>query len=251
MHNPENTKPSDRLFRQLRRAYSRAALPYVAAGVVLIVSVFFVGDKIEHHIQTIESWITELGPWGLLAFIGLFILGTSFLVPDTVLCITAGALFGMLWGGAVVLVGNLLAAGMQFKLSHRLLRSRIQRMLTAKPLLAAIQRTVCRDEFRLQILLRLTPLNPASINYILGAAGVRFSRFLIACLALTPNLMIEVYFGHVGKHAALLAGSSNRSAHLQDLAMIGGLLLSIAVMVFVSVLARKAIMQAVAEADKA
>jgi hypothetical protein len=103
----------------------------------------------------------------------------------------------------------------------------------------------------LQVLLRLTPLNPATISYLLGAAGVRFSGFLIGCLALTPNLVIEVYFGHVGKHAVHLVGSDARNVHLHDLAIIGGLAVCVAVMVLVSRIARKAVTQAVAEAEKA
>ena len=110
--------------------------------------------------------------------------------------------------------------------------------------------SVRRDEFRLQVLLRLTPLIPATITYLLGAAGVRFSGFLIACLALTPNLAIEVYCGHVGNHAALLAGSDAHTAHLHDLAIIGGLAVCVAVMVFMARMAHKAVMQAVAETEK-
>ena len=247
----ENPELIDRVRRLLARAYSRAALPYVAVGLLLIVAIVFGGREIEHHINAIESWITELGPWGVLAFIGLFTLATSLLLPDTVLCIIAGALFGLYWGVAAVLAGSLLAGAMQFALSQKLLRARIQRALAARPSLVAIQRAVGRDEFRLQVLLRLTPLNPATISYLLGAAGVRFSGFMIACLALTPNLAIEVYFGHVGKHAARLVGSDARTAHLHNLAIIGGLAVCIAVMVLVSKMARKAVMQAVAETEKA
>ena len=247
----ENPELIDRVRRLLARAYSRAALPYVAVGLLLIVAIVFGGREIEHHINAIESWITELGPWGVLAFIGLFTLATSLLLPDTVLCIIAGALFGLYWGVAAVLAGSLLAGAMQFALSQKLLRARIQRALAARPPLVAIQRAVGRDEFRLQVLLRLTPLNPATISYLLGAAGVRFSGFMIACLALTPNLAIEVYFGHVGKHAARLVGSDARTAHLHNLAIIGGLAVCIAVMVLVSKMARKAVMQAVAETEKA
>ena len=250
-HIAENPELIDRVRRLMARAYSRAALPYLAAGLLLIFAIVAGGREIGHHINAIESWITELGPWGVLAFIGLFTLATSFLLPDTVLCIIAGALFGLYWGVAAVLAGSVLAGAMQFALAHKLLRARIQRTLAAKPSLAAIQRAVRRDEFRLQVLLRLTPLNPATITYLLGAAGVRFSGFLIACLALTPNLAIEVYFGHVGNHAALLAGSDARTAHLHDLAIISGLAVCIAVMVLVSRLARKAVMQAVAETEKA
>jgi uncharacterized membrane protein YdjX (TVP38/TMEM64 family) len=242
---------SEMVHRLLARAYSRAALPYLAVGLLLIVAIVVAGREIEGNLIAIEAWITKLGPWGVLAYIGLFVLTTSLLVPDTVLCIIAGALFGLGWGVVAVAAGSVLAGALQFALSQKLLRERIQRALAARPLLAAIQRAVSLNEFRLQVLLRLTPLNPASISYLLGAAGVRFAEFLIALLVLTPNLAIEVYFGYAGKQAAWLAGSATRSAHLSDLAMIGGLAVCIAVMVFVSRIARKAVMQAIAETEKA
>lgn len=251
-HSAENTKANgERVRRLLARAYSRAALPYLAVGLLLIAAIVIAGREIEHHIIAIEEWITALGPWGVLAYIGLFVLTTSLLIPDTVLCIIAGALFGLGWGIATVVAGSVLAGAIQYLLSQKLLRARIQRMLAAKPSLAAIQRAVRRNEFRLQVLLRLTPLNPATINYLLGAASVRFTGFLIACLALTPNLAIEVYFGYAGDQAARLAGNGARTSHLHDLAMIGGLVVCVAVMVFVSRMARKAVMQAVVETDKA
>ena len=251
MRKSENTEAGDRVRRFLARAGSRTALIYLAVGLLLIVAVIAGGREIEHHINAIESFITKLGPWGVLAFIGLFVLATSFLLPDTVLCIIAGALFGLFWGVAAVLVGSVMAAAMQFALSHKLMQERIQRVLAARPSLIAIQRAVSRDEFRLQLLLRLTPLNPATVSYLLGAAGVRFSGFLVACLALIPNLVIEVYFGHVGKHAARLAVSDARTAHLHDLATFGGLAVCVAVMVLVSRMAHNTVMQAVVETEKA
>lgn len=239
----------NRARRLLARASSREALPYLAIGLVLMIGIVAGGREVEHHLSEIEDWITMLGPWGVLAFIGLFIIVTSFLVPETVLSIIAGAIFGLGWGFAAVLSGNLVAAAIQFGLSRKLLRRRIERTLSSRPSLAAIQRAVKGDEFRLQVLLRLTPLNPASVNYLLGAAGVRFSGFLVACLALSPHLLLEVYFGHAGKHAARLAGSEGRTAHLHDLAFFGGLAVAVAVVFFVSRMARKTIIQAVAEKD--
>jgi uncharacterized membrane protein YdjX (TVP38/TMEM64 family) len=239
----------DMVRRSLTRVSLRAALPYIAIGLLLAVVIIAGGREIEHHINAIESWITNLGPWGLIAFVGLFVLTTSFLFPDTILCIIAGALFGLGWGFVAILTGTLIASAIQFSFSRRLLRARIQRMLSRKPTLAAIQRAISHDEFRLQILLRLMPFNPATINYILGAAGVRFFSFIIACMAHTPNLVIEVYFGHVGKHIARLTSSSTRTAHLHDLAIIAGLVVCIIVMFFISRMARKAISHAVSETE--
>lgn len=246
---PEKPDASERVRQFLSRAHTRAAIPYLAVVLLLVAAIVVGGRELEHHLKAIESWITSLGPWGLLAFVGLFVLATSLMLPDTVLCIIAGALFGLGWGAAAALAGSVLAGAIQFGLARKLLRARIQRVLAARPSLAAIQHAVKRDEFRLQLLLRLTPLNPATISYLLGAASVRFPGFLIACLALAPNLFVEVYVGHVGKHAARMVGSDPHTAHLHDLAMMGGLAVCVVVMVLVSRMARKAVMQAAAESS--
>lgn len=226
-------------------------LPYLVTAVALLIALVMVGEEIKSHLAAIESWIARLGPLGVLAFVGLFAVGTSLLLPDTALCFIAGALFGARTGIAAVVVGNVLAGALQYGLAHRLLRARIQRTLAARPPLAAIQRAVRRDELRLQVLLRLTPLNPATISYVLGAAGVRFGGFLIALLALTPALALEVYFGAVGTHVARMAGRGGRAAEARDALLVGGLAVGIAVVVLVSRIARKAVLDAVAEADGA
>jgi len=251
MPDAKNTTSSESLFQFLKRKTSRKVLLYLAVGALLIGAVIAAGHNIAQNLHAIQSWLAGIGPWGIAAFVGLFVVTTSLLVPDTLLCIIAGALFGMYWGVAAVLAGFLLAAALQFVLARRLLRSPIQRMLARQPSLAAIHRAVRRDAFRLQVLVRLTPLNPATISYLLGAAGVRFAGFIVASLASSLNLIIEVYFGYAGKHAALLAGGEARTARLHDLAVIGGLVVCAAVMIVLSRMARKAVMRAVDETDNA
>jgi len=235
------------LHRLLTRANLRAALPYLAIGLLLVLAILLFGRELELHIGEIESRIARLGIWGVLVFVVLFVLASSILIPDTVLCFLAGALFGVGWGAIAVLGGNLLACALQYALARRLLRVRIARTLAAKPSLAVIQRAVAQDELRLQVLLRLTPLNPATISYLLGAAGVRFVGFLVACLAHSPNLVIEVYFGHAGRHLAGMAGGGTNTLH--DLAIIGGVVVCMIVLILVSRTVRKALARAVSATD--
>jgi len=185
----------------------------------------------------------------VLAFVLLFVLATSILIPDTVLCILAGALFGVTWGSVAVVGGSLLASALQYALSRRLLKAQIERTLAARPSLAVIRRAVMHEELRLQLLLRLTPLNPATISYLLGAAGVRFAGFLAASLALAPNLIIEVYFGHAGKHMARMGAGGKQADTVHLLTIMGGVVVCVIVMVLVSRMARKALAQAVSATD--
>lgn len=238
---------ADRVDWLLARATSRAALPFVVGAAVLVVAILLLGREIVHHLASIESWIADSGQWGRVAFVGLLILCTSVLVPESLFGIAAGALFGVTEGVITLAVGNLLAAAVQYALARWLLRARIEPALASRPQLAAIERAVRSDEIRLQALLRLTPLNPTTMSYVFGAAGVRFSGFMLACLALLPHLFIETYIGHAGKHLARIGGSSSHTFNLHDAVTIGGLVVSVVVVIAVSRIARTAVSRAMVD----
>lgn len=237
--------------RFVARATSRAAIPYVLLGGFLLISIIFMGHEVVQNIKAIEAWLIGLGPWGVVAFVLLFVIATSFLMPDSMLCIASGALFGIWWGNIAVLFGILIAGAMQFMLARRLFRAPIQRRIAGRPALAAIQRAVIQDEFRLQVLVRLTPVNPALLNYLLGATHVRLTGFLVACLAHMPAIMVEVYFGHASRNAVQIADGSAKHALLENILLFGGLAASIVVLVMVSRMARKALLEAITESEKA
>ena len=238
---------NDLVLRFLKRVYSRVSILYLLMGILLIIAIVLLGKEVGTHINAIETWIENLGPWSMIVFIGLFIITTSLLLPETLPAIIAGVLFGIGWGLFTVVVGGFLSAILQYMVSKNLFHTQIQRLITSRPALAAIQKSINHDAVRLQILLRLTPLNPATISYLLGAAGVRFSGFLFSCLALTPNLFIEVYLGYAGKHIARAAGRSTQEIYMHDLFIIGSLIAFITVLVFISKIAHKAVMNSVTE----
>lgn len=235
------------LRRLLKRAARREALPYLVIALVFLIAFLALGHELEIHLSSIEAWIAGLGPWALAAFVILFVLTTTVLIPDTILCIIAGALFGLGWGSFAIICGSLIANPIQFSMAQFFLRAPIEKKIKERPALASIQQAVMHDEFRLQLLLRLTPLNPATMNYVLGAGGVKFTGFLIASMAQIPNLIIEVYFGHAGKHIASIAGGGKQSNMAQDLVMAGGVVVCIIVMILVSRIAQKALSQAIDE----
>jgi uncharacterized membrane protein YdjX (TVP38/TMEM64 family) len=232
----------DRLLAAADRKY---ALTYIGVALLLAVAIVIAGDEIRIHLAAIETWISDLGPWGIVAFVALYVAATTLLFPESVLSIAAGALFGFAWGIALSILAALLAAALQYALARWLLRARVERALSTRPSLVAIERAASRQELRLQVLLRLTPLNPATTSYLLGAAGVRFAGFMLACLAIVPHLLIEVYFGYAGRHVAHLAGEGRQAVYLHDAMIIGGLAVVLVVLVLVSRIAHKAVLDAV------
>jgi uncharacterized membrane protein YdjX (TVP38/TMEM64 family) len=231
----------------VRRAGKRATLPFIAVALGVLLVIVLLGRQAGHHIAQIEGWIGALGPTGFVVFVLVFVLGTSVLIPESLFAIAAGAVFGIWPGFLTVLVGNVLAAMLQYALARRLLRDRIQRLLSSRPQLAAVQRAVLQDEVRLQLLLRLTPLNAASLSYVFGCAGVRFGGFLLAFVGLIPHVLMEVYLGHAGQHLTHLGAGARPHSLLHESVTFGGLLIIAIVVYIVSRIARRTIERTMAQ----
>ena len=247
MNDSNAPTPQAETRRQLLTRELRSIIPLALSVIVVILAVILLGREAEKHLHQMEMAIEALGPWGRVAFVGILVLATSVLVPDSLFGLIAGALFGMIWGVGLMLIGNLIAAALQYALARRLLHDRIQRALESRPLLRSIQAAVIRDEMHLQLLLRLTPLNPALISYLLGAAGVRFAGFMLATLVLTLHFIVEVYIGYAGKQFVTGEFSRGHGGSQQNLLVYGAAALGVIAIVLVSKAAHRAVLRAIAE----
>ncbi|QDU65323.1 TVP38/TMEM64 family protein [Engelhardtia mirabilis] len=205
------------------------------------------GSEVSHHLDQLETWIAGLGATGPALFVLLFVVGSTLLVPESVLCLVGGALFGVGEGFAAALTGSLLANTLQYFLARHLLQGPIERLVLARPKAAAIRRALGHDELRLQVLLRLAPLNPALVSYLLGAAGVAIRGFIVACLALIPHLALELWLGAAGVRLARMAGGGS-AGRTRDLLVALGALAAIAAVVVFSRIARRAVQRALDDA---
>ncbi len=229
------------LERLWRKGKAETIIAYALFAVALIISVLVLGDAAAHHMKQFESWISSIGPLALVVFVLLYIPLFSLLVPESLLGIIAGATFGFTQGLLALVCANVLAAMLQYGLASGLLKPTVNRFLASKPNLGAIQTAVLRQQLKLQLLIRLTPLNRAVTSYVLGAGGVSFPWFLAACVAILPNLGMEAYFGFAGKHLAKAGSQPGHTLVLHDVMLGAGLVVAIAVMFQVSKVARRAV----------
>lgn len=186
-----SNEPFRALQQHLKRQvhWKTVALRLFIGLCVLAVVVWF-GRYATDQIHTMESWIADHRVWGRVVFVGMIILFTSMFVLDTVLSVAAGLLLGLAWGSLLIFIGCIATAAVNYLGARRLLRPRIEKLLGQHPQLQAIQHAAKREGLRLQLLLRLAPINPVSISYVLGASGVRFSTFMLATIGLIPGLLI-------------------------------------------------------------
>lgn len=212
------------------------------AIVAVVLAALLLGRRAATLLPALTEQVARLGVWGPVVYVALYVLGAVLLIPGSVLTLAAGVLFGLVRGTALVLLAATLGAAAAFLVARYLARGYIERRIGTGRL-AAVDRALARDGFRLVLLLRLTPVVPYSLlNYSLGLTGVRFRDFVLASVGMLPGTLLYVYYGKVAGDLAALAGGQPVPRDAAYWATIGvGLAATIAVTVLVTRIARRAL----------
>jgi uncharacterized membrane protein YdjX (TVP38/TMEM64 family) len=185
------------------------------------------------------DWAGQLGPWGPVLFIALYVVATVLFLPGSVLTLGAGAVFGVVWGSVYVSVASTLGATCAFLVGRHFARDAILRQTAGNERFAALDRAVAAEGWKIVGLTRLSPVFPfALLNYTFGLTQVKLGHFVLASwLGMMPGTVLYVYLGSLAQAAA---GERTRTTGEWTLYVVG-LLATIAVTVMLTRVARRAL----------
>lgn len=163
-----------------------------------------------HWLEAIVLRVAHMGPWGVLLFVGAYIVAAVTLAPSFLLTFAAGAIFGLWRGTLIVYLAALLGSMAVYGLAAPLARGRVMRRLERDARVAAVRRALVGDALWVMFLLRLSPIVPyVLLNYALALSGVPFRDFVMASVGMLPSIIMYAYYGKiVGDVAKLAAGVS-------------------------------------------
>jgi uncharacterized membrane protein YdjX (TVP38/TMEM64 family) len=149
--------------------------------------------------------IEQLGVWGILAFIGLYMIATVALIPGTLLTLGGGAIFGVVAGSVYVFVGATLGAISAFLVGRYLAREWVFDKIAANRRFRAVDRAVGREGFKIVLLTRLSPAFPfILLNYAYGITRVSLKDYALGSVGMIPGTVSYVYLGAVVGNLTLL-----------------------------------------------
>lgn len=216
----------------------------LAAAILFLGLIAKYGGTLGHDFVAMEKWISDQGPWGPLVFIITFIVLSSVFVPDTVFAIIAGALFGVFWGTVWMIVGGVITASLNFYVSRRFLHRRVRAIMEKYPKFLIVEKAATQQGIKLQLLVRLTPINPTVVSYLLGATQTKFRDFLFACVGLIPAFFVEVYFGFIAKHVGIATSQARTHSWKYNAVVFAGFAICVIVFVYITTVARRALIAA-------
>lgn len=159
------------------------------------------------------------------------------LLPAGILSVGGGFFFGLWWGFAIVLAGNVIGAAVAFFLGRKLGRARMERLLRKHAKWTHLDEAIAREGWKIILLSQLHPLFPVSlINYVYGITRIRFWPCLWWTLVgRTPGIFLYVYLGTLGQFGLNLARGRSQPEAAEYLFWTAGLVLTL---VFTALLGR-------------
>jgi uncharacterized membrane protein YdjX (TVP38/TMEM64 family) len=207
------------------------------------------GFNPQELLRSALEWVNGLGAVGAIAFIAIYTAATVAFFPGSILTLGAGVLFGVGFGSLYVFLGATLGATAAFLVGRYLARGWVSRKISGNAKFHAIDEAVGREGFKIVLLTRLSPVFPFNLlNYAYGVTGVSLKDYVLASIGMIPGTIMYVYIGSLaGSIATLGTGSQPTNPSIQWAIRIIGFIATVAVTVYVTRVARKALAETVAE----
>lgn len=182
-------------------------------------------------IATVQRWVQDLGPASIVAYPLLYATCNVLLLPAGILTIGAGFFFGLWWGFALILLGNVLGAAIAFAIARTIARQWVERKMLANTRWQAMDQVVGERGGRIVFLSQLHPLFPTSLlNYFYGITRLHFWSCLgWIALGQIPGIFLYVYLGTLGQFGVRLLNNPASLDFGTSSLRIGGLVISLGI----------------------
>lgn len=218
-----------------------------ALALLVIVILIVVGKAVDApaRLRDALEWVQQLGWIGVGVYVSLYIVACVLFLPGLILTLGAGFIFGVVKGSIVVSIASTLGATAAFLVGRYLARDWVSGKVLNRPKFKAIDEAIGREGWRIVGLTRLSPVFPFNLlNYAFGLTRVPLGQYVPASwIGMMPGTIMYVYLGSVAGSLATLGGERESKTTAEWIFYGVGLLATVAVTVYVTHVARRALNQ--------
>lgn len=225
-HDPSSAPSSPRFYKS----------PGLYGLLLVLIILGGLGFFFGHNFPRMRLFVESLGPWAPLAFLAIYLVLAPCFFPLSILDLSCGAMFGVTRGFEILTVASGLAALEMYVGSRWLFAKRVGRFIEARPKLHRFYALAGLKDWKILALLRLSPTNFAVVNYVLGAARVSFTRYMVTWLILVPKALLHASIGHALYRLGETAPTTGAVAKSETLVLVLGL---VSILLLVAILSRR------------
>lgn len=187
-----------------------------------------------------HQWLAGRGVWAMPMFITLYVVAAIFGLPNIVLILAAGTLFGLTEGVVSASIADTLSIAACFVIGQTVARRWITSVVHENSRFHRLDRAFAQQGWKIVLLTRLSPLLPSNIlNYGFSLTQINFWQYLFfSWLGMLPVIFTYVYVGTFG---ASVIAPDRPAENLLFQAL--GLVVTLGVMIYTTRLAASALHQ--------
>lgn len=147
-----------------------------------------------------KKWLFPLGPMAIPVFIFIYLVATVLGLPNILLILVAGALFGFGKGIIAASIADTLGAIACFLIGRTIAREHIKKWIRKNPRFSQLDAALGRKGWKILLLTRLSPMVPSNLlNYGFSCTKVNFWQYVFfSWLGMLPVISLYVYVGSMG-----------------------------------------------------
>src|SRR5256714_9625238 len=208
-------------------AQIRRAIIWQLSGLLIVGITLFILSRLVPLVDIladVQQHVMHWGAWSAIWYPFLYACCNVLLLPGGVLSVGAGFFFGLWWGFAIALMGNVGGAAISFLISRSLGRQWLRRKLSHNQTFVALEPAIDKEGWKIILLSQLHPLFPTRLlNYLYGLTRIRFRTCMLwVAIGQAPGLFLYSYLGTLGQLGLNLARGKTHPRVIEYWIWLGG-----------------------------
>ena len=194
-----------------------------------------------------SPWPKRAPLWAPAAFMLFCSGGVILMFPSSLLMMTAGFLYGAVWGVVCFSMASIVGASVTFLMARYLARGWVKRKMESRPKFQAVDRAMENQGVKIVFLLRICPVFPyAVLNYGLGVSRIPFWQYVKGSwLGMLPTTIFFASIGASLKDVAEMLDGGREKSIGEWLFLGGALFVGLCVLLYMARFAQKAMNSAI------
>jgi uncharacterized membrane protein YdjX (TVP38/TMEM64 family) len=227
----------------------RRAIVFQLGGLLVLGVTLFILSRLFPLVDIladVQQHVMRWGAWSAICYPFLYACCNVLLLPGGVLSIGAGFFFGLWWGFAIALFGNVVGAAISFFISRSLGRQWMKRKLSRNRTFVALEPAIDKEGWKIILLSQLHPLFPTSLlNYLYGLTRIRFRTCMLwVAIGQAPGLFLYSYLGTLGQLGLNLARGKTHPRAVEYWVWLGGFGLAAIILIMLGKIALRLLKKA-------
>jgi len=232
----------------------RRAIILQLSGLLIVEAALFLLSRrfpLVDELADVQQHVMRWGVWSAIWYPVLYACCNVLLLPGGVLSVGAGFFFGLWWGFAIALLGNVGGAAISFFISRSIGRQWLRRKLSRNQTFTALEPAIAKEGWKIILLSQLHPLFPTSLlNYLYGLTRIRFKTCMLwVAVGQAPGLFLYSYLGTLGQLGLNLARGRSHPKVIEYWVWLGGFVTAAIVLIILGRIALRLLKRAQEEAN--